>query len=84
MVREPVENSLLRQYPNVINLKCRLKYIGIFHKNFFDFCAICLLTNVARHDIIWAGRSPSLRPGFVKILTIQFLEALSYAKVLTR
>ena len=55
-------------------MKCRLKYIGIFHKNFFNFCAFCLLTNVAQYGIIWAGRSPSNRPEFVKILTIQFLE----------
>lgn len=55
-------------------MKCRLKYIGIFHKNFFDFCAFCLLTNVAPYGIIWAGRPPTLRPEFVKILTIQFLE----------
>ena len=51
-------------------MKCRLKYIGIFYKNFFYFWSFCLLTNVARYDIIWAGRSPSLRPEFVKILTM--------------
>lgn len=59
-------------------------YRHFFIKIFFDFCAFYLLTNVAPYGIIWAGRSLSLRPGFVKILTIQFLEALSRAKVLTR
>ena len=54
-------------------MKCRLKYTGIFHKKFFDFCAFYLLTNVAPYGIIWAGRPPTLRPEFVKILTIQFL-----------
>ena len=39
-------------------MKSRLKYIGIFHKKFFDFCAFCLLTNVARHGII--GRPPTI------------------------